>query len=115
YQGPIPHQSFKNGHTIQRAFFRLFLGLAGHFGAFIKDYALKTECLNTLMQKDVEFESTDECESAFRSLVQIISSDPVVCIPDSILPFEFNRDALIRKEELSYTSGTSQSKVIAKC
>lgn len=72
---------------------RVFLGLAGHFRAFIKAYALKTKCLTRLMQKDVEFEWTSECETAFCSLVQIISSKPFFCIPYFRLPFELNTDA----------------------
>lgn len=35
---------------------RVFLGLAGHFRAFIKDYALRPRCLTRLTQKDTPFQ-----------------------------------------------------------
>ena len=72
---------------------RVFLGLAGHFRAFIQDYALKTRCLTRLMQKDVPFCWTDDCETAYKELVRVISSDPVLTLPDFDLPFELNTDA----------------------
>lgn len=72
---------------------RVFLGLAGHFRAFIKDYALKTKCLTRLTQKDVIFDWTEECERAYRDMVQAISSDPILSLPDFTLPFELNTDA----------------------
>lgn len=32
-------------------------------------------------------------ENAYEELVQLISSDPVLCLPDFSLPFELNTDA----------------------
>lgn len=72
---------------------RVFLGLAGHFRSFIKDFAVKTRCLTRLTQKEVPFEWSDECERVYRDLVHRISSDPVLRIPDFTLPFELNTDA----------------------
>lgn len=72
---------------------RVFLGLSGHFRAFIQDYALKTKCLTRLMQKDVSFDWTEECENAYRDMVHEISSDPILSLPDFSLPFELNTDA----------------------
>lgn len=72
---------------------RVFLGLAGHFRAFIKDYAMKTKCLTQLTRKDTPFQWTEECEAAYQFLVRKISSDPVLTLPDFTLPFELHTDA----------------------
>lgn len=83
-QLPKPH----NLHSL-----RVFLGLAGHFRAFIKDYARKTKCLTTLTQKNAPFIWTPDCEAAYEYLVEAISSEPVLTIPDFQLPFELHTDA----------------------
>lgn len=72
---------------------RVFLGLAGHFRAFIQDYAKRTKCLTALLQKDTSFEWTGECEDAYVDIVNTISSNPVLTIPDFSLPFELHTDA----------------------
>lgn len=72
---------------------RVFLGLAGHFRAFITDFAKMTKCLTELTKKDVTFICSDECEEVYQELVRRISSDPVLTLPDFSLPFEMNTDA----------------------
>lgn len=72
---------------------RVFLGLAGHFRSFIKDYAIKTRCLTRLTQKGVPYQWDNDCENAYSDLVKLISSDPILCIPDFSLPFVLNTDA----------------------
>lgn len=48
---------------------RVFLGLAGHFRAFIEDYARKTKCLTALTQKGIPFVWSNECEKSYLELV----------------------------------------------
>lgn len=72
---------------------RVFLGLAGHFRAFIKDYAKRTKCLTELLQKGTSFTWTTECDAAYNDVVEMISSNPVLSIPDFRLPFELCTDA----------------------
>lgn len=72
---------------------RVFLGLTGHFQGYIKDYSSIVRPLNRLKKKDVPFEWSEECESAFKSLVEIISSNPVLSFPDWKLKFELCCDA----------------------
>lgn len=71
----------------------MFLGLAGHFRAFVKDYALKAKCLTRPTQKDVNFDWTKECDRACCDMVQAISLDPIVSLPDFTLLFYLNTDA----------------------
>lgn len=65
----------------------VFLGLASHFRAFIKDYVAKTWCLPNLTQEDVPFGWSNECEKAYQYLVEAISSDSVLVLPDFNVPF----------------------------
>lgn len=72
---------------------RQFTGLTGHFRAYIKDYAGIVRPLDRLKQKDVAFEWDEKCESAFNKLKDLISSNPILQLPDPQLPFELCSDA----------------------
>lgn len=72
---------------------RVFLGLAGHFRPFIRNYAQRTRCLTMLTQKSTPFVWTAQCEDAYHFLLESISTDPVLTIPDFSLPFELHTDA----------------------
>lgn len=75
-------------HTV-----RVFTGLASHFRGFIKDFAKLIRPIDQLKQKDVPFNWSEECESAFHKIKDIISSNPVLQLPDWNLPFELCTDA----------------------
>ncbi|WVZ98198.1 hypothetical protein U9M48_043667, partial [Paspalum notatum var. saurae] len=49
--------------------------------------------LNYLLQKDVPFEFTDECEVAFRKIKELLVKAPIIQPPDWNLPFEIMCDA----------------------
>lgn len=72
---------------------RVFLGLAGHFRSYIKDFAARAKPLNNLLRKDTDFIWTEECEKAYKDLVLAISSDPILTLPDFTVPFELTTDA----------------------
>ena len=44
---------------------KVFLGLAGHFRAFTKDYTKISRPLNNLTQNETAFMSNDECEKSY--------------------------------------------------
>ena len=44
----------------------------------IPNYAAKTRCIKELWQKDKSFKWTDECQRAFQSLVDELTSEPLV-------------------------------------
>lgn len=75
-------------HTI-----RVFMGLTSHSRGFIKDFAKIICILDRLKQKDVPFVWTDECEEAFIKIKELITSNPVLQLPDWKLPFELCTDA----------------------
>ncbi|WVZ81765.1 hypothetical protein U9M48_029107 [Paspalum notatum var. saurae] len=73
---------------------RSFLGHAGFYRRFIKNFSKIAKPLNYLLQKDVPFEFTDECEVAFRKIKELLVKAPIIQPPDWNLPFEIMCDAV---------------------
>ena len=61
---------------------RSFLGHAGFYRRFIKDFSKITKPLTQLLQKDMNFNFDEECLKAFRSLKQSLISAPIIQPPD---------------------------------
>ena len=55
-----------------------FIGVINYFGRRISNYAAKTRCTNELRQNYKPFKWTDECQKAFQSLVEELTSEPLV-------------------------------------
>lgn len=72
---------------------RAFLGLCSYYRRFVKNFARCAAPLNHLTCKDVPFEWTSDCDAAFSYLKAVLSSDPVVTMPDYTLPFKVYTDA----------------------
>ncbi|XP_027171986.1 uncharacterized protein LOC113771612 [Coffea eugenioides] len=72
---------------------RSFLGHAGFYRRFIKDFSKIGAPLFRLLQKDVSFEFDEKCEEAFEKLKKLLTSPPVIQPPDWNLPFEIMCDA----------------------
>ncbi|CAM8901295.1 unnamed protein product [Rhodiola kirilowii] len=70
-----------------------FLGHAGFYRRFIKDFSKKALPLSTLLQKEVPFEFTDACKKAFDDLKKALTSTPIIQTPNWELPFEIMCDA----------------------
>ncbi|PNX56131.1 retrotransposon-related protein, partial [Trifolium pratense] len=62
---------------------RSFLGLAGYYRRFVKDFSKLAFPLTRLTQKKVEFQWTDACEESFQKLKQYLTSAPVLALPTS--------------------------------
>ncbi|CAN6579312.1 unnamed protein product [Malus baccata var. baccata] len=60
---------------------------------FIKDFPKITQPLGRLLQKEVAFEFNKECETAFKTLKDMLTSAPIIMPPDWSLPFELMCDA----------------------
>lgn len=63
-----------------------FLGLAGFYRKFIPAFSAIAEPLHKLLRKDVIFAWNEECEAAFRKLINVIALDITLQYPD------FNKD-----------------------
>ena len=78
---------------VDRHTLMVFLGLVGHFSHFIPKFAEITRPLNRLKKRDVEWNFDDNCKQAFKKLVDLITQNPVLSLPDWSLPFELVTDA----------------------
>ncbi|CAN6678112.1 unnamed protein product [Malus baccata var. baccata] len=72
---------------------RSFLGHARFYRRFIKDFSKIAQPLCCLLQKEVAFEFNKECEIAFKTLKDLLTSAPIIMPPDWSLPFELMCDA----------------------
>jgi transposase InsO family protein len=72
---------------------RSFLGHAGFYRRFIKDFSAISRPLCHLLSKDAPFIWTPACEEAFSKLKASLTSPPIVRAPDWDLPFELMCDA----------------------
>ena len=72
---------------------RGFLGHAGFYRNFIKDFSFIAKPLTNLLIKDVPFNFDDACLSAFNRLKKALLSAPIITPPDWSLPFEIMCDA----------------------
>ncbi|GJY03734.1 reverse transcriptase domain-containing protein [Tanacetum coccineum] len=72
---------------------RSFLGHAGFYRRFIKDFSKIARPLTKLLEKDTPFEFNDECQKAFELLKERLTCAPVIVSPNWNLPFELMCDA----------------------
>ena len=72
---------------------RSLLGYAGFYRRFIKNFSSISRPLCNLLLKESNFEWTEECEVAFKKLVHMLTSTPIMQAPDWSLPFEITCDA----------------------
>ncbi|XLU29618.1 hypothetical protein S245_065684, partial [Arachis hypogaea] len=75
---------------------RSFLGLAGYYRRFIKGFSQLALPLTKLTRKDVPFVWTPECEESFLALKQILTTAPVLVLPEPREPFEVYCDASLK-------------------
>ena len=60
---------------------RSFLGLAGYYKRFVKDFSKIAAPLTRLTQKNVKFNWTDRCEDHFQVLKDLLTSALVLTLP----------------------------------
>ncbi|KAL8125012.1 hypothetical protein AgCh_012617 [Apium graveolens] len=67
---------------------RSFLGHAGFYRHFIKDFSKISKPLCSLLEKDIPFKSDDEFLATFETLKKSLITSPVITAPDWSEPFE---------------------------
>ncbi|GJY46772.1 reverse transcriptase domain-containing protein [Tanacetum coccineum] len=72
---------------------RSFLGHAGFYRRFIKDFSKISRPMTHLLEKNTPFIFSNECVEAFRTLKQKLTEAPILIAPDWDLPFELMCDA----------------------
>ena len=70
-----------------------FLGHAGFYRRFIKDFSKTTLPLSNLLQKEVEFDFDDRCKEAFDCLKRAVTTTHIIQAPNWTTPFELMCDA----------------------
>jgi hypothetical protein len=70
-----------------------FLGLAGYYHQFIPNFSRIAKPMTELLKKGVKFVWSDECDKAFHTLREYLTSAPVLTQPDMSKPFEVFCDA----------------------
>ena len=72
---------------------RSFLGHAGFYRRFIQGFSSIAKPLCTLLQNDIEFVWTDECQKSFDTLKKWLTIAPIVQPPQWDLLFEIMTNA----------------------
>ncbi|GJX62129.1 putative nucleotidyltransferase, ribonuclease H [Tanacetum coccineum] len=72
---------------------RSFLGHAGFYRRFIKDFSMISKPMTQLLMKDAKFDFSDDCKKAFNILKEKLTTTPIIISPDWNVPFELMYDA----------------------
>nr|GEX69485.1 reverse transcriptase domain-containing protein [Tanacetum cinerariifolium] len=70
-----------------------FLGHAGFYRRFIKDFSKIARPMTCLLEKDTPFIFSKECVEAFQTLKRKLTEAPILIAPDWDMPFELMCDA----------------------
>ena len=72
---------------------RSFLGLAGYYRRFVKDFSRLAAPMTRLTRKGVKFTWDEACEAAFQALKYRLTTAPVLIIPERGLGYAIYCDA----------------------
>ena len=92
----LGHEISKKGIEVDRAkieVIRSFLGYAGFYRRFIKNFSKIARPLTNLLAKDVSFTFDVECINSWEKLKSELISAPIISAPDWSKPFEIMCDA----------------------
>nr|GEV69696.1 reverse transcriptase domain-containing protein [Tanacetum cinerariifolium] len=82
----LPHPTTVKG-------IRNFLGHAGFYRRFIKDFSKIATPMTRLLEKDTPFIFSQECVEPFQTLKRKLTEAPILIAPDWDIPFELMCDA----------------------
>nr|GEV62792.1 reverse transcriptase domain-containing protein [Tanacetum cinerariifolium] len=82
----LPHPTTVKG-------IKSFLGHAGFYRRFIKDFSKIARPMISLLEKDTPFIFSKECVEAFQTLKRKLTKAPILIAPDWDIPFELMCDA----------------------
>ncbi|WVZ93550.1 hypothetical protein U9M48_039521 [Paspalum notatum var. saurae] len=72
---------------------RSFLGLAGYYRRFIKDFSKTAKPMTSLTKKNARYVWSPNCEEAFQTLKKLLTSAPVLAQTEVTKPFDVYCDA----------------------
>nr|GEV44820.1 reverse transcriptase domain-containing protein [Tanacetum cinerariifolium] len=100
----LPHPTTVKG-------IRSFLGHAGFYRCFIKDFSKIARLMTHLLEKDTSFLLSKECVEAFQTLKRKLTEAPILIAPNWDLPFELMCDA----SDFAIGAVLGQHQVIRRC
>jgi hypothetical protein len=68
-------------------------GLAGYYRQFIKDLSKIAKPMTRLLEKNKDFNWTEECQASFEELKKRLTSAPMLILPDISKTFDIYCDA----------------------
>ena len=74
---------------------RSFLGLAGYYRKFVKDFSRLAAPMTRLTRKGVKFEWDAKCDEAFEKLKTLLTTAPILVIPERGLGYAIYCDASV--------------------
>ncbi|XP_031131817.1 uncharacterized protein LOC116033199 [Ipomoea triloba] len=72
---------------------RSFLGLAGYYRRFVRDFSKIARPLTNLLKKSTKYKWEEECEQAFQELKKRLTTAPVLTLPMGTEGYELYTDA----------------------
>ena len=84
-------ESWEQPRTVTEV--RSFLGLAGYFRWFVKDFSVIALPLTRLTRKEIRFEWDENCEQSFHQLKYRLTHAPVLTLLDDNGNYEIYSDA----------------------
>ena len=92
-----------------------FLGFAGYYRRFVKDFAQIARSLHRLTERPTNFVWTAECQDAFDELRRCLTTAPILAYPDFSRQFVLDTDASDTGigAVLSQVDGDGQERVVA--
>ncbi|WVZ92635.1 hypothetical protein U9M48_038684 [Paspalum notatum var. saurae] len=72
---------------------RSFLGLAGYYRRFIKDFSKIAKPMTSLTKENAKFIWSPKCKEGFQELKKLLTTAPVLAQPDVTKPFDVYCDA----------------------
>jgi hypothetical protein len=78
----------KSIHQVQS-----FLGLAGYYRWFIPNFSKISKPTTELLKKGTKYVWSKECDEAFQTLKKLLTTSPVLALPDIAKPFDVYCDA----------------------
>ena len=70
-----------------------FLGMAGYYRRFCKNFSVIVKPLTDLLHKDTKFNWVEKCQVAFEKVKAMLTNEPILCAPNFQRPVKLAVDA----------------------
>jgi hypothetical protein len=74
---------------------RSFLGLAGYYWRFIRNFSKIAKPITKLLKKGTKYVWSDACDEALKNQKKLLTTSPVLAQPDTDKPFDVYCNAFV--------------------